>query len=98
MANNAEEIYKRLNENKSVLGVMVLSDNGSIVQTSMDNSTTTEISSALTPLAHMAQRVIKDMDLKNELVFLRMRSKKNETMIGFDKGDFVVVIQDPALR
>ncbi|GFX05372.1 mitotic checkpoint protein BUB3 [Trichonephila clavipes] len=85
IVNEAEEIYQRLIRKKSVLGVMVFNENG--IRTSMDNVTTTEMVNALVPLNDLARKTVKDLDPCNELLFFRVRTNKNEIMIGVVNGD-----------
>ncbi|KAF8783046.1 dynein light chain roadblock-type 2-like isoform X1 [Argiope bruennichi] len=92
IANEAEEIYQRLIRKKSVLGVMVFNENG--IRTSMDNATTTEMTNALVPLNDLARKTVKDLDPDNDLLFFRIRTSKNEMMIGVDEGHLYIVIQD----
>ncbi|GFX05382.1 robl_LC7 domain-containing protein [Trichonephila clavipes] len=98
IVNEAEEIYQRLIRKKSVLGVMVFNENGAHVKlrirTSMDNVTTTEMVNALVPLNDLARKTVKDLDPDNELLFFRIRTNKNEIMIGVDEGHLYIVIQD----
>ncbi|GIY46933.1 dynein light chain roadblock-type 2 [Caerostris darwini] len=90
--NEAEEIYQRLVRKKSVLGVMVFNENG--IRTSMDNATTTEMANALVPLNDLARKTVRDLDPDNDLLFFRIRTSKNEMMIGVDEGYLYIVIQD----
>ncbi|GFQ70646.1 robl_LC7 domain-containing protein [Trichonephila clavata] len=88
IVNEAEEIYRRLIRKKSVLGVMVFNENG--IRTSMDNVTTTEMVNALVPLNDLARKTVKDLDPDNELLFFRVRTNKNEMMIGVGESVFNV--------
>ncbi|XP_035208308.1 dynein light chain roadblock-type 1-like [Stegodyphus dumicola] len=90
--NEAEDIYQRLIHKKSVLGVIVLNENG--LRTSMDNATTTDLMNALVPLNNLARKTVKDLDPDNELLFCRIRTNKNEIMIGIDGGNMYIVLQD----
>ncbi|PRD23831.1 UNVERIFIED_CONTAM: Dynein light chain roadblock-type 1 [Trichonephila clavipes] len=60
----------------------------------MDNVTTTEMVNALVPLNDLARKTVKDLDPCNELLFFRVRTNKNEIMIGVDEGHLYIVIQD----
>ncbi|KAG8179342.1 hypothetical protein JTE90_007615 [Oedothorax gibbosus] len=92
IANEAEEIYQRLVRKKSVVGVMVFNESG--IRTSMDNATTAEMANSLVPLSDLARKTVKDLDPGNELLFFRIRTSKNEMMMGVDEGHLYIVLQD----
>ncbi|PRD23830.1 UNVERIFIED_CONTAM: Dynein light chain roadblock-type 1 [Trichonephila clavipes] len=58
------------------------------IRTSMDNVTTTEMVNALVPLNDLARKTVKDLDPDNELLFFRIRTNKNEIMIGVGESVF----------
>ena len=43
----------------------------------------------------MIKAVIFDLDNTNDLVFLRLRSKKHEILVAPDKDYLLIVIQEP---
>ncbi|XP_054715890.1 dynein light chain roadblock-type 2-like [Uloborus diversus] len=92
IANEAEEIYQRLVSKKSVIGIMVINENG--IRTSLDNVTTTEVANGLIPLNDLARRTVRDLDPDNELLFLRIRTLRNEIMVGLDEQNMYIVLQD----
>jgi len=47
----------------------------------MDNSTTVQYAGLLHSLSMQARNCVRDVDPQNELMFLRVRSKKNEIMV-----------------
>jgi len=46
-------------------------------------------------LAGMARSLVRDIDPKNDLQFLRVRSKQHEIMVYADKEFSLIVVQDP---
>nr|XP_042913914.1 dynein light chain roadblock-type 2-like [Parasteatoda tepidariorum] len=64
------------------------------MRTSMDNATTVEIANSLVPLNELARKTVQDLDPENDLVFFRIRTMKNEMMIGVGEDNLYIVIQD----
>lgn len=50
-------------------------------------------SAAMMSLAAQARSVVRDLNPKNELRYLRVRAKKHEIMVAFDVQFVVIVIQ-----
>ncbi|XP_070532659.1 dynein light chain roadblock-type 2-like [Ptychodera flava] len=91
-----EDTLKRIQSHKGVLGVIVVNPEGIILRTSMDNSTTLQLSNALQNVTALARSVVRDVDPQNDLTFLRIRSKKNEIMVAPEDGYILIVIQNPS--
>ena len=51
--------------------------------------------SLISQLTTKARSVVRTLDPQNDLTFLRIRSKKNETAIAPDKDYMLFVIQNP---
>ncbi|KAH9507779.1 Dynein light chain roadblock-type 2 [Bulinus truncatus] len=93
MAAEVEETLKRIQSHKGVTGIIVLNCEGIPIKTTMDNSTTVQHASLLHSLTGKARSTIKDLDAQNELVFLRMRTRKHEILCAPDKEYLLIVIQ-----
>jgi len=92
-----EETIKRIQANKGVIGIIVVSQEGIPIRTTLDNSTTVQYSGLIHELAIKAKSTVRDIDPQNDLTFLRIRSKKHEIMVAPDKDYLLIVIQDPSV-
>ncbi|CAG8468262.1 9426_t:CDS:2 [Ambispora gerdemannii] len=98
-----EEILKPLIANPHVLGVLVANKEGSVIKTTLDAVITKLYADKLTKYLEMTQKMIQEIDepdapQKNELTFLRIRSKKHEIMISPDVTEhkyMLMVLQNP---
>jgi dynein light chain roadblock-type len=53
----------------------------------LDNSTSVQYAGLIQQLADKARSVVRDLDPSNDLMFLRMRTKKHEIMVAPGKLD-----------
>ncbi|XP_030633189.1 dynein light chain roadblock-type 1 [Chanos chanos] len=90
-----EETMKRIQSQKGVQGMIIVSAEGIPIKTTMDNSSTVQYAGLMHQLVMKARSTVRDIDPQNDLTFLRIRSKKNEIMIAADKDYFLIVIQNP---
>ncbi|KNC32335.1 hypothetical protein FF38_12466 [Lucilia cuprina] len=90
-----EEILKRIQSHKGVVGTIVVNNEGIPVKSTLDNTTTVQYSGLMSQLADKARSVVRDLDPSNDLTFLRVRSKKHEIMVAPDKDFILIVIQNP---
>ncbi|XP_006860363.1 PREDICTED: uncharacterized protein LOC102839544 [Chrysochloris asiatica] len=94
-ATEVEEILKRIQSHKGVIGTMVVNAEGIPIRTTLDNSTTVQYAGLLHQLTMKAKSTVRDIDPQNDLTFLRIRSKKHEIMVAPDKEYLLIVIQNP---
>ncbi|CAL1541984.1 unnamed protein product [Lymnaea stagnalis] len=94
-ATDVEEIMKRITSHKGVSNMMVINKNGLPLYTTMEitDSTDTQIKN-IHELAIAARRMVRDLDPKDDLMFLRTSSSTFELLISPDTDFTVVVIQD----
>eukprot|EP00341_Mesodinium_pulex_P007598 CAMPEP_0116957448 /NCGR_PEP_ID=MMETSP0467-20121206/43979_1 /TAXON_ID=283647 /ORGANISM="Mesodinium pulex, Strain SPMC105" /LENGTH=68 /DNA_ID=CAMNT_0004644203 /DNA_START=61 /DNA_END=263 /DNA_ORIENTATION=+ len=59
----------------------------------MTQETAEQYSEAMMSLSSQARSVVRDLNPKNELKYLRVRAKKHEIMVAFDVQFIVIVIQ-----
>lgn len=85
----------RIKTHKGIKGIIISHYNGVAVKTTMNWTDTLTYTSLLSGLILTAKAKVKDLDSTNELVFLRVRSKKYEIMVAPDKEYFLIVIQNP---
>jgi len=90
-----EETIKRIQSHKGVIGVVVVNSSGVSIRSTLDREQTIKYSGLLTQLIGKARSVIRELDVTNDLTFLRIRSKKHEIMVAPDKDYILIVIQDP---
>ncbi|XP_076469802.1 dynein light chain roadblock-type 2-like [Babylonia areolata] len=88
-----DEILKRIQSHKGVIGTIVINTDGIPIRTNLDNSTTVQYAGLLCSLTQKARNSVRDLDPTNDLTFLRIRSKKNEIMCAPCNEYLLVVIQ-----
>ncbi|XP_033113187.1 dynein light chain roadblock-type 2-like [Anneissia japonica] len=91
-----EEILKRIQSHKGVIGIIIVNQEGIPIKSTMDNSTTVQYTGLLHQLNAKARSTVREIDPQNDLTFLRIRTKKHEIMVAPDKEYFLVVIQNPS--
>jgi dynein light chain roadblock-type len=89
-----EEICKRLQNHKGVIGVIIVNHEGIPIRSTMDNSTTVQYSGIINQLTSKARSSVRDIDPQNDLTFLRIRTKKHEIMIAPEKEYSLTVVQE----
>jgi len=90
---DVEEVLKRVQSHKGVIGTIVINQDGIPIRTTLDNSTTVQYAGLLCQLTQKARGTVRDLDPSNDLTFLRIRSKKNEIMCAPSSEYLLVVIQ-----
>ncbi|XP_066138632.1 dynein light chain roadblock-type 2 [Euwallacea fornicatus] len=95
MSNEVEETMKRIQSHKGVVGTIVVNSEGIPIKTTLDNTTTVQYAGLISSLADKARSVVRDLDPSNDLMFLRIRSKKHEIMVAPDKEFILIVVQNP---
>jgi dynein light chain roadblock-type len=95
-----EETFKRLQSHKGVLGVIVINGDGIAIRTTFDNDVTVQYAALVSQFTVKTRRVVRELDVDNDLRFVRIRSKKHEIMIapefGPDREYYLVVVQEPS--
>lgn len=92
-ADEVERVIKRIDGHPGVLGSIVTNNEGVVIRSTMDNSTTQLYLANCTSLAQMARCAIRDLDPQNDLKFLRVRSRKFEIMIAPEADYSLIVVQ-----
>ncbi|XP_068459255.1 dynein light chain roadblock-type 2 [Clinocottus analis] len=90
-----EETLKRIEAHKGVIGTIVVNAEGIPIRTTLDNSTTIQYAGLFRQLTMMARSTVRDIDPQNDLIFLRVRSKKHEFLIAPENDFLLIVIQNP---
>eukprot|EP00036_Acanthoecidae_sp_10tr_P000516 CAMPEP_0182940646 /NCGR_PEP_ID=MMETSP0105_2-20130417/47632_1 /TAXON_ID=81532 ORGANISM="Acanthoeca-like sp., Strain 10tr" /NCGR_SAMPLE_ID=MMETSP0105_2 /ASSEMBLY_ACC=CAM_ASM_000205 /LENGTH=159 /DNA_ID=CAMNT_0025080157 /DNA_START=63 /DNA_END=540 /DNA_ORIENTATION=+ len=90
-----EEILKRLQSHKGVLGVIIMNKDGVPIKTTLDQATTVQYCTHLSNLSAQTRTSVRDIDPTNELSFLRIRSLKHEILVAPHDEYLLAVIQNP---
>ncbi|CAG9330320.1 unnamed protein product [Blepharisma stoltei] len=85
----------RIKTHKGVKGIIIANYAGISVKSSMSQADTHKYASLISSLTLTARSTVKDLDSQNDLVFLRIRSKKHEIMVAPDHEYMLIVIQNP---
>jgi len=72
---------------------MICNYSGVSVKSTMNAQETQKYSRSISSLADRARSMIRELDSTNDLLFLRVRTKKNEIMVAPDNDYLLVVIQ-----
>jgi len=94
MNETIETTLKRLESNKAIVGVLVLTHEGKIIKSTLPDNIKTTYSSLLTQLISTAHKTVQQLDQQDDLTFLRLRTKKHEFMIASEKEYLLIVIQN----
>lgn len=75
-----------------------MSNDGIPIRTTLPQNKTSLYVGLIHSLMVKAKFAIKEMDLQNELTFIRLRSHKDEILIAPDKEFTMIVIQNPSVQ
>ena len=90
-----EETLERVKLQSGVEGYVIVDKDGQVLRRlpSMPAAKAEVYAEFMTVLATKARGVVRDLDPKNELRYLRVRAKKAEILVAVDEDFIVVVIQ-----
>ena len=88
-----EVTLDRIQTHKGVMGLIVVSEDGIPIRSTLDNSTTLQYVAMCNSLCGIARGVVRDTDPQNDLKILRVRTKKNEIIMAPEGGKKLIVIQ-----
>ncbi|KAK3239791.1 Dynein light chain roadblock-type 2 [Cymbomonas tetramitiformis] len=91
-----EETMKRINSHKGVTGIIIVNNDGIPIRTTLDSNITVQYAALVTHMASKARSVVRTLDPQNDLVFLRIRSKKHEIMVAPETEYVLIVVQNPS--
>ncbi|XP_003243092.1 dynein light chain roadblock-type 2-like [Acyrthosiphon pisum] len=86
-----EETLKRIQSQKDVFGVIVVKNNGDIITSTLDNRSSVSHAERIMKLADNAKSCVRNLDPSNELIVLRMGTKKREVLVKPGK-DFIMIV------
>lgn len=90
---HVEQILDRIQVQKGVVGLIIVNQDGMPVRSTLDNSSTLQYVNMCKSLCGIARGVVRDTDPTNDLVILRVRTKKHEVIMAPDHGQYLIVIQ-----
>ena len=76
-----------------VIGIIICNYSGISVKITMTAQETQKYSRLISGLTERARSMIREFDCDNDLIFLRVRTSKNEVMIAPDHDYLLIVIQ-----
>ncbi|OQR93377.1 hypothetical protein THRCLA_08457 [Thraustotheca clavata] len=90
-----EETLERIKNHKGVEGYVIADKNGAVLRRHphMDIASAERYSSFMKELTTKARGVVRDLNPKNDLQYLRIRLKKFEILVAHEKEFLVIVIQ-----
>ena len=97
--NNIEELLKGVTQHPGVKGFIIVNSEGIPIRHSFDDADRAlaiQYAGLLQQMAMKTKNAITQLDGSNDLVFLRLRSKKHEILVAPEKNYLLIVIQEPA--
>jgi len=90
-----EETIKRIASHKGVEGIVIFNYEGVALKSTMSRELTTQYAGLFVQLILKARGVVRSIDAENDLLFLRVRTKKHEVLVAPDSAYVLLVVQDP---
>jgi len=78
-----------------VEGILIFNYEGVALKSTMTRELTTQYAGLFVQLIVKARSVVRSVDTTNDLLFLRVRTKKHEVLVAPDKEYVLLVIQNP---
>ncbi|EGB10166.1 hypothetical protein AURANDRAFT_22926 [Aureococcus anophagefferens] len=90
-----EETLERVKIQAGVEGYVICSKQGQVLRRlpSMTQAQAEIYADFMSQLSRKARGVVRDLNPKNELRYLRLRAKRHEVLVAFDQEFLVIVIQ-----
>lgn len=93
MSSEIEQTLKRIEKHPGVEGYIIVSKEGIPLRSSFSNEITQEYADPLKKLADLARSAVRDIQVTNNLVFLRVRTLQNEILVAPDEDFLLIVVQ-----
>lgn len=91
-----EQTLKRIENNKSVIGILVLDGKYRMTHSSFKNGEQNKLHDKLPVLIDKARNLVRDLDPTNDLTFLRIRSGELEILVSPGDDYNLIVVQNVA--
>ncbi|GCA63390.1 dynein light chain roadblock-type 1/2 [Kipferlia bialata] len=92
LQSEVEATIKRISGHPSVLGMLVLGDDGTPIKSTFEVDETAKYSSLLTQFAALSRSAVRDIDPTNDLSYVRVRSTNHEYICIPDKKFHIIVV------
>ncbi|KAM7345949.1 dynein light chain roadblock-type 2-like [Cochliomyia hominivorax] len=89
-----EEAFRQIQEKPDIIDIMILNDKGNPIKTTMEKSLSIQSAGLYEILREKVCMGLQKIDSSNELIMLRLRTMKNETLIVPDGKITIVVTQN----
>eukprot|EP00093_Oithona_nana_P000361 00361.XXX_1687_1025_1 [CDS] Oithona nana genome sequencing. len=89
-------MLRRIQDTKNVAGIMLINKEGLAVKSSLDSSVTAQYSGLISYFAERAKATVQSMDPTNELLYLRVTSRRHEILVAPDDDFVLIVMQNPS--
>ncbi len=94
-ADALEERFTELAANKNVVGVLILTAEGTTVKSNMDKAETNKFADIAYKLLKNSRQVLQENEAgSDDVKFLRLTTRKNEIMLSPDNQFMLVVISN----
>ncbi|KAJ1974584.1 hypothetical protein H4R35_003540 [Dimargaris xerosporica] len=90
-----EETIQRLVAKKGVKGVIVVTNEGAIIKSTIEEELSAKYAKLMARLVDTTRDTVHQLDSQNDLAFLRVRTKKHEIMLSPDPNYLLIVVQNP---
>merc|ERR1711894_321380 len=94
MTDQVKEVFQRIQSSPDVTGVMLITNDGIPLQTTVDSDTTVQYGGLVSQLSNKTRTVVKEMDKKNDLTCIRVQSTKFELLTAPDDTYILIVQQN----
>jgi dynein light chain roadblock-type len=98
--NNIEDLIRSVTDHAGVKGFIIVNAEGIPIRHSFedaDRQMAIHYAGLLQGMAQKARAAIRELEPTNDLIFLRLRSKKHEILVAPDKEYLLIVIQEPVV-
>ncbi|XP_016994138.1 dynein light chain roadblock-type 2 [Drosophila takahashii] len=95
MSAEVEELLKRFQSMKNIIGIVVVDNDGIPIKTTLEYNQTLHYAALMQTVREKARQVVLDMDATNEFTFLRLRTLQHELMLCPQEDYFIMVLQSP---
>ncbi|VVC38301.1 Dynein light chain roadblock-type 1/2,Roadblock/LAMTOR2 domain [Cinara cedri] len=90
-----EETLKQIQTSDGVIGVIVANFDGIPIKSTLDNFTSVQYCGLVQQLIDKSKIAIKKNDPSDDLMFLRLRTKKHEILIVPEKQYVMIIVHNP---